>query len=237
MGLISRFVRVLKSKFNKVLSSQEDPVEQLEYTYQQMQDNRYDVKESITDIVTQRKKLESKKETFEEDIKTHNRQAREAMSQDREDLARAALEKKKSKAAAVENITDQIVEMKNVEDEMKEKLSEIEDRLNELSTEKEILKARHEGAEAMKDVNESLTEGVGDFSVEDAVEDVEEEITTMQSRAEAVSELNEDDKSLDEELEELTGDADVEEELDSLRGEVSDVEPIEDKDSLEREVA
>ena len=224
MGLISRFVRVLKSKFNKVLSSQEDPVEQLEYTYQQMQDNRYDVKESITDIVTQRKKLESKKETFEEDIKTHNRQAREAMSQDREDLARAALEKKKSKAAAVENITDQIVEMKNVEDEMKEKLSEIEDRLNELSTEKEILKARHEGAEAMKDVNESLTEGVGDFSVEDAVEDVEEENTTMQSRAEAVSELNEDDKSLDEELEELTGDADVEEELDSLRGEVSERE-------------
>ena len=108
MGLISRIIRVVKGKLNVLVSSQENPVEQLELTYQEMEEKRRDVKTSVTDVKAQKKRLEKKKEGFEADVEKHNRQAEEAMSQDREDLARAALEKKKSKMAAVVELEKQI---------------------------------------------------------------------------------------------------------------------------------
>lgn len=243
MGLIGRTIRVIKAKFNKALSSQENPVEQLDYTYEKMRDKRRDVKESVVTVKTQRKRLESKMENFQQDVEKHNRQAREAMEQDREDLARAALEKKKSKTSAIEDLEAQVDEMENVEEGMKDKLSEVENRLEELRTEKEVLKARFEGAEAMNTVNESMAEGIGDYSVEEAVGDIEEEIEEMQARAEAVNELEEEgEPDLEEELDDLTSSAEVEQEMESLRGELDPdsidmTHPTEGEEELEKELA
>ena len=227
MGLISRTWRVISAKFNKYLTRAEDPVEQLDHTYQQMRDQRRDVKESVVSVKTQRKRLESKLENFQDDVEEHNRQARAAMEQGDEDLSRAALEKKKAKMSAIEDLQSQVDEMESIEEGLTDKLNEIENRIEELKTEKEVLKARYEGAEAMESVNESMAEGIGDYSVEEAVGDIEEDIEQMQARAEAVNEIEEEgEPDIDERLDDLTIDSEVAEEMDSLRNEVElEMEP------------
>jgi len=94
----------------------------------------------------------------------------------------------------------------------------------------------------MKEVNESMAEGIGDYSVEDAVTDIEEDITDMQTKAEAINELeDEQGDDLEDELADLTTDSEVAGEMETLRQEFSEgeveVQEIEDEEELEKEVA
>jgi phage shock protein A len=242
MGLIGRTFRVIRAKFNKLLSTQEDPLEQLEMTYQDMRDERRSMKQSIVNVKAQRKSLERKIDRFEEEVEEHNSQARAAMEQGEEQLARKALEQKKAKMTAVEDLRSQVEEIENVEDDMYDKLDEIDNRISELKTEKEILKARYEGAEAMEDVNASLSEGMGDYSVEENVEDIKTEITEMQSRAEAVQEFEDEreEQDVDSQLDQMQSDSEVEAEMESLRAELGtgdDVEVEQSESETEEEVS
>jgi len=234
MGLISRTIRVIRAKFNKVLSSQENPVEQLEMTCQDMRDERRSMKQSIVNVKAQRKSLERKIDRFQEEVEEHNDQARAAMKQDEEQLARQAVEQKKAKMQAVEDLRAQVQEIEGVEEDMYDKLDEIDDRIQSLKTEKEILKAKYEGAEAMEDVNASLSEGMGDYSVDENVEDIKEEIDSMQSRAEAVQEFEDEreEQDVDAQLSDIQTDSEVDAELDTLRAELGD-EPAETEESEE----
>lgn len=213
---------MIRAKLNKVVSSAEDPVEQLEMTYQDMRDERRQMKQSIVNVKAQRKSLERKIERFEDEIDEHNQQARAAMEQGEEQLSRQAIEQKKAKMQAVQDLEAQVEEIEGVEEDMYDKLDDIDDRISSLKTQKEILKAKYEGAEAMQDVNANLSEGMGDYSVEENVEDIKEEIDSMQSRAEAVQEFEDEreEQDVDAQLDQISTDNAVESELDTLRDEV-----------------
>lgn len=222
MGLLSRISRVIRAKLNFFVSAAEDPVEQLEMTYQDMRDERRQMKQSIVNVKAQRKSLERKIDRFGGEVEEHNEQARAAMEQGEEGLARQAVEQKKAKMQAVKDLRSQVSEIESVEEDMYDKLDEIDDRIQSLKTEKEILKAKYEGAEAMEDVNASLSEGMGEYSVEENVEDIKEEIDSMQSRAEAVQEFEDEreEQDVDAQLSELSTNAEVDSELDTLRAEI-----------------
>jgi len=238
MGLLSRISRVIRAKLNIFVSAAEDPVDQLEMTYQDMRDERRQMKQSIVNVKAQRKSLERKIERFEDEIEEHNDQARAAMEQGEESLSRQALEQKKAKMQAVEDLRTQANEIEGVEEDMYDKLDEIDDRIKSLKTEKEILKAKYEGAEAMEDVNASLSEGMGDYSVEENVEDIKEEIDTMQSRAEAVQEFEDEreDRDVEAQLSDVQTDSEVDKEMESLREEVEPSVETEMRE-VEKEVA
>jgi len=238
MGLLSRISRVIRAKLNIFVSAAEDPVDQLEMTYQDMRDERRQMKQSIVNVKAQRKSLERKIERFEDEIEEHNDQARAAMEQGEESLSRQALEQKKAKMQAVEDLRTQANEIEGVEEDMYDKLDEIDDRIKSLKTEKEILKAKYEGAEAMEDVNASLSEGMGDYSVEENVEDIKEEIDTMQSRAEAVQEFEDEreDQDVEAQLSDVQTDSEVDKEMESLREEVEPSVETEMRE-VEKEVA
>ena len=242
MGLIARISRVIRAKLNVFVSAAEDPVEQLEMTYQDMRDERRQMKQSIVNVKAQRKSLERKIDRFQDEVEEHNDQARAAMEQGEEGLARQAVEQKKAKMQAVEDLQAQVNEIEGVEEDMYDKLDEIDDRIQSLKTEKEILKAKYEGAEAMEDVNASLSEGMGDYSVDENVEDIKEEIDSMQSRAEAVQEFEDerDEQDVDAQLSDIQTDSEVDAELDTLRDEVgssTEEESVGSTVELEEEVA
>jgi phage shock protein A len=88
MGVLSRLSYLVRSKVNAVLNRAEDPHDTLDYSYEQMRDELQEVKQGIADLTTQKKRLEMQKERLEENVEKHNEQARQAVDQDREDLAR-----------------------------------------------------------------------------------------------------------------------------------------------------
>src|SRR5256714_13179443 len=93
-GLAGRMSTVVKAKISKLLDRAEDPGETLDYGYQKQVENLQNVKKGIADVVTSKKRLQMQSSKLEQSIVKLDTQARQALAQGREDLARTALERK-----------------------------------------------------------------------------------------------------------------------------------------------
>ena len=230
MGILSRTSYIIRSKINALLNRAEDPGQQLDYSYEQMQDELQNVKQGIADLTTQKKRLEIQKRRLEENVERHNEQARTAVEQGRDDLARRALEKKKQKMNQIEGLERQIDDLEAKQDELIEQKDELQQQIEEFRTRKETMKARYEAAEASARVSEAVT-GAGEEmeDVSRAIERAEERTEEMEARAAALDELREsgalenslsDKSELDRELEALSTDSAVDTELETLKAEM-----------------
>src|SRR3954463_1334895 len=93
-GLMGRASTVVKAKFSKLLDRAEDPGETLDYSYEQQLQLLQNVKRGIADVVTARKRIQMQQQQMEQSVVKLETQARQALGQNREDLARMALERK-----------------------------------------------------------------------------------------------------------------------------------------------
>ena len=93
-GLGGRMSTVIKSKISRMLDRAEDPAETLDYGYQKQVEMLQNVKKGIADVVTAKKRLQMQSAKLEQSVVKLDTQARQALSQGREDLARMALERK-----------------------------------------------------------------------------------------------------------------------------------------------
>src|SRR6056297_788857 len=135
MGILSRASYVIRSKFNALLNRAEDPTQTLDYSYEQLRDELQDVKQGVADLTTQKKRLEIQKRRLDQNVEKHNEQARQAVKQDRDDLARRALEKKKQKMNQIEDLETQIAQLQNTQDDLVEKKDTLQRRIEEFRTE------------------------------------------------------------------------------------------------------
>ena len=93
-GLMSRTALVIKSKYSKLLNRAENPTETLDYSYEQMLEQLQNVKRGVADVVTAKKRLDLQTQKLEQEVAKLETQARQALGAGRQDLARAALERK-----------------------------------------------------------------------------------------------------------------------------------------------
>ncbi len=243
MGILSRASYVLRSKFNALLNRAEDPRETLDYSYEQLRDQLQNVRQGIAELTTQKKRLEIQQRRLEENVSKHNDQAREAIRQDREDLARRALEKKHQKMGQIEELEAQIADLESKQDDLLEKKDDLKGRIQSFRTRKETMKARYEAAEASTRVSEAMT-GAGEemSEIDRTIERAAERTRDMEARSAALDELQErgaltgmeGGDELDRELEALHIESTVEGELETIKEEM-DVE--EDTEEIEADEA
>ena len=93
-GLTGRMSTVVKAKVSKLLDRAEDPAETLDYSYQKQVEQLQNVKKGIADVVTAKKRLQMQESSLQQSLVKLDTQARQALSQGNEELARAALERK-----------------------------------------------------------------------------------------------------------------------------------------------
>src|ERR1700749_3193796 len=93
-GLGGRIETVTKAKISHLLDRAEDPAEKLDYAYEQQMEDLQKVKQGIVEVVTSKKRLQIQEEQLKQQADKLDGQARAAMSANREDLARAAIERK-----------------------------------------------------------------------------------------------------------------------------------------------
>ena len=99
MGLMGRFTTIVKAKANKALDRAEDPRETLDYSYEKQLEMVQNVRRGVADVATSKKRLEIQAAKLEQSVEKLDGQARQALAQGREDLARVALERKKARPA------------------------------------------------------------------------------------------------------------------------------------------
>src|ERR671925_781248 len=189
-GLAGRMSTVIKAKISKLLDRAEDPAETLDYSYQKQLELLQNVKKGLADVVTSKKRMQLQSKTLEQNVVKLDTQARQAVGAGREDLARAALERKQVIQTELQSLDQQVAELENQQEQLTENEKKLRAKIEAFRTKKEVIKAQYSAAEAQVRISEAAN-GVGEQMADLglAIQRAEEKTENMKARASAVEEL------------------------------------------------
>jgi phage shock protein A len=229
-GLMSRASMVVKAKFSKLLDRAEDPGETLDYSYERQLELLQNVKRGIADVVTAKKRIELQETQLQQSIVKLETQARQAVAQGREDLARQALERKSGLQQQLQGLDQQAKQLEGQQEKLVASEKALSAKVEAFRTQKETIKAQYSAAEAQVRIGEAAT-GIGEQMADTglAIQRAKDKTEQMQARASAIDELTtsgaledftSDQTELDRELGQLASQSQVDQELASLKAEV-----------------
>jgi len=229
-GLMSRASLVVKAKFSKLLDRAEDPGETLDYSYAKQLELLQNVKRGIADVVTAKKRLELQETQLQQSIVKLESQARQALGQGREDLARQALERKSGLQQQLQGLDQQAKQLEGQQEKLIASEKALSAKVESFRTQKETIKAQYSAAEAQVKIGEAAT-GIGEQMADTglAIQRAKDKTEQMQARASAIDELTasgaledftSDQTQLDRELGELASKSQVDQELEQMKGEL-----------------
>jgi phage shock protein A len=190
MSLFQRAHDIVAAKANKALDAAENPNEMLDYSYEQMLDHITQVRRALVDITASKKQLELQEQQLQHSVDHLNDQAKAALAQGREDLAREALSRKAAAQQQIDGLEPQRQQLDEEEEKMEKTLSALQQRVNTFRSQKEVMKAQYTAASATTSVNEEaagISKSLNDSGA--ALQRAQDKIANMQARADATDEL------------------------------------------------
>ena len=230
MSLFQRAHAIVQAKANKALDAAEKPDEMLDLSYEQMLDQITQVRRGLVDIAASRKQIELQEQQLQHSVAHLQDQAKAALAQGNEELAREALSRKAAAQAQIDAMEPQHQQLTEQEEKLGQTLDALQKRVNTFRTQKEVLKAQYTAAKAESSVGESaagISQTVGDSGAE--LQRAQDKIANMQARAGAVDELlasgvledvGGDTDDIQQELDEAGTAAQVDKELAALKAEI-----------------
>jgi phage shock protein A len=229
MTLFQRAHDILAAKANKALDAAEKPDEMLDLSYEQMLDHITQVRRALVDIAASRKRIELQEQQLQHSVDHLQEQAKVALAQGREDLAREALSRRSAAQGQIDGFETQHQQLTEQEQKMEQTLEALQKRVNDFRTQKEVLKAQYTAAAATSSVNEEvagISSTLGDSGA--ALQRAQDKIASMQARAEATDELLQSGvledvggpDDIQRELDEASSSADVDRQLAALKAEI-----------------
>jgi phage shock protein A len=229
-GLISRASTVVKAKLSKLLDRAEDPGETLDYSYEKQLELLQNVKRGVADVVTAKKRLQLQSNQLEQSVVKLETQARAALGSGREDLARAALERKSAVQQQLQGLDQQVQGLEAQQEKLVSSEKQLSAKIEAFRSQKEVIKAQYSAAEAQVRIGEAAT-GIGEQMADTglAIQRARDKTEQMQARAEAVDELIEagtledftsDQTQLDRELAQIASQSQVDSELEKMKEEI-----------------
>ena len=143
MGLTNRITTLVKQRVNTLLDKYEDPKQALDYSYQKQIETLNQLRRGIAEVITAKKRLEMQKTKLWENIRTLEEQSRRAIDQDREDLAKLALERKKANMLQLQELDKQITDMQTQQDRLEQTEKRLSTKVEEFRSRKEVIKAQY----------------------------------------------------------------------------------------------
>jgi len=183
MGLFQRAHDIVSAKANKALDAAENPNEMLDYSYEQMLDHITQVRRALVDITASKKRLELQEQQLQHSVDHLQDQAKAALAQGREDLAREALSRKATAQQQIDEMTAQHDQLNEEEQKMTQTLGTLQARVNDFRTKKEVMKAQYTAASAESSVNEEaagISRSFGDSGA--ALQRAQDKIALTQAR-------------------------------------------------------
>jgi phage shock protein A len=190
MGVMKRVSLIFKSKANKALDRMEDPRETLDYSYQTQLELLQKVRRGVADVATSRKRIELQLNQLQLSSNKLDKQARDALSAGREDLAREALSRKAGVQSQISDLNTQYTSLQAEEEKLTGASQRLQIKVDAFRTKKETIKATYTAAEAQTRINEAFTgisEEMGDVGM--AIQRAEDKTEQMKARAGALDEL------------------------------------------------
>jgi phage shock protein A len=187
------------------------------------------VRRGVADVATSRKRVELQVGQLQSQADKLTQQAQQALSMNREDLAREALTRKSGLTSQITDLQAQQAQLQAEEEKLTLASQRLQAKVEAFRTRKETIKATYTAAEAQTRINEAfsgISEEMGDVGM--AIQRAEDKTQQMQARAGAIDELIAsgalDDSSqlsagddISRELQAMSSQSDVETELAALK--------------------
>ncbi len=227
MGITNRIITLLKQILNS-LNKFQDPGQQLDYSYTKQVEALNKLRRDIARVITAKKHLEMQKTRLWENIRVFEEQAHRSIEQNREELARLALERKNLNLLQPRLLKKQIDDMRTEQDMLEQIEKQLALKVEQFRSKKEILKAQYSAAEAQVRIKESIA-GVSEELADrgTTMDRAEDKTEKMMAKAQALDEMidsgvltdytHTSDDIIGRELEQVTIDGPVDEEFEKLK--------------------
>jgi phage shock protein A len=190
MGFFSRLANLFRMRANAALDKVEDPGQVMDYSYSKQLEQLQNLKRSIAEVVTNEKRLEMLQNQIQQKIDTLDGQAMQALQANREDLARMALQKKETLLVQINGYEQQLAQLRAQEEKLVNMERTISARVETFRTQKEMVKAQYNAAQAQVKINEQVTGISQEMSEMNlAMQRAQDKVLTMQARANAMDAL------------------------------------------------
>lgn len=190
MSLFRRLSDVFQQKANAALDKAENPTQALDLSYQKLLEQLQQVRRSIADVLTAQKRLEGQRNSLKGQFDKLQGQARLALTQGQEDLARTALVRGQTIQTQIDQLGPQIEQLKSQEGQLEITGQKLTAKVEEFRAHKDTMKAQYTAAKATTQAMEGMTglsEHMADVTL--MIERAQDKVTGMQARASAVGEL------------------------------------------------
>ena len=213
MSIFSRLTDIVNSNINTIVARAEDPRKIIRLIIQEMEDTLVEVRSAAVQTIAERREIERRLDMLGREETEWQRKAELALSRDREDLARGALQARGHVIRAREDLQAQHAQIVAGLAQQNEDIAKLQAKLADAKSREQSLVSRHGIATSRVKLRETLY----DDRINDAFtrfEQVERNLDVLEGRAES---FDLGRRSLQDELAGLEADETVEGELEALR--------------------
>ena len=214
MGLFDRVSRLLRANINDIVSKAEDPAKILDQAVEDMQKDLVELRMAVASSIANQKRTEQQYTKAMGDANSWQSKAQLALQKGDEDLAREALVRKKNYSETAGSLKAQFDGQVGMVDTMKKSLMQLEGKISEAKTKKDMLKSRAQAAQAQEQL-QSAVGRIGNNSAMAAFERMEEKVLVQEARSQAAAELTGAD--LESRFATLAAGSDVDDELEAMK--------------------
>lgn len=222
-------------KVENALQKAEDPAQVFNYSYTKQLEQLQQLRQGLVSVVQNEKHVEMLEAQVEAQSNRLQQQAMQAMQQNREDLARMALQRKEALITQADGYKQQLEQLKAQHQKIEMLVQQAEQRISTFKIQKDMVESQYQAAQASVHIGEVAT-GLSKESTEMnlAMQRAQDKVMQMQSRATAIDALLDsgtlgdqgllsggDATDLDHQLAKISAEHNVDEELAAMRQQIS----------------
>lgn len=215
MGIFNRITDIFKANVNDALDKAEDPEKMIKQMVIEMEESVNKATLAVAQAIANEKSLERKVEKAKQDSIDWEQKAMKALQSGREDLAKAALEKKSISDKNANDLIPIHQQAKETSNKLRSQLNSLKSKLEEARSRQSTLIARSQAAKAQKQISQSIS-GVGSDAF-GKFDKFEGKIEKLEAEASAFEELADSNKSLDDEFKALETSSNADTDLMALK--------------------
>ena len=184
MGIFSRFTDIVNSNINALLDKAEDPEKMVRLIIQEMEDTLVEVRSASAKTIASKKDIVAQISKTEADAADWQAKAEFALSKDREDLARAALQEKKKSNEAAESLSKELQIVEEQIGKLQTETAQLQEKLADAKARQKTIIMRQKTASSRLEVRKTLDSGKIDEAM-GRFEQYERKIDDIESQVEA----------------------------------------------------
>ncbi len=221
MGIFSRMTDIINSNINALLDQAEDPQKMIRLIIQEMEDTLVEVRSSSAKVLAERKMAERRRARVEAEAQSWEEKARLAISKNREDLARAALQEKRAIEEELAVVEAELKATDEHAEQLNQEIAKLQQKLSDAKAKQKTLMMRSKTVESRIKIKRQMHREALDDAF-NKFEGFERRMDNLESQLESMDLGREVAPDLASEIEALAEDEQINDELARLKREMTD---------------